>query len=153
MNNESDQEKERLKEEYKDHYRRIKEAKARLKSVEQKGKITQALNNMNADSLLSSVDEYLGKVKDRVNLVEAKLDVAMDGLDDEDSSVNAKIVKQELDDELKKSRAKETLQQVKAEMGMLYSEIEKHAEGIKSEKTVGLKKSNNKDDSTSSTPQ
>tara|TARA_R110000868_G_scaffold410693_5_gene699826 strand:+ start:1948 stop:2412 length:465 start_codon:yes stop_codon:yes gene_type:complete len=141
MSSKSEQERERLKEEYKDHYRRIKEAKERLKHTEQKGKIAQALNNMNADNLLDSVDEFLGKVKDKVNFAEARLDVAMDSLDEDDpTSTAGKIKQEELDAELKKKKAKETLQQVKAEMGMLYSEIEKHAEEIRAEKTIGTKK-------------
>ena len=141
MSSKSEQERERLKEEYKDHYRRIKEAKERLKHTEQKGKIAQALNNMNADNLLGSVDEFLGKVKDKVNFAEAKLDMAMDSMDEDDPiSTAGKIKQEELDLELKKKKAKETLQQVKAEMGMLYSEIERHAEEIHAEKTIGNKK-------------
>ncbi len=141
MSTQSEQERERLKEEYKDHYRRIKEAKERLKQTEQKGKIAQALNNMNADDLLGSVDEFLGKVKDKVTNVEARLDVAMDSLDEDDPSTAAgKLKQEELDAEIKKQKAKQTLQQVKAEMGMLYSEIEKHAEEIHAEKTIGNKK-------------
>ncbi|MEQ9308400.1 MAG: hypothetical protein RLN90_03035 [Balneolaceae bacterium] len=141
MSSNSEQERERLKEEYKDHYRRIKEAKERLKQTEQKGKIAQALNNMNADNLLESVDEFLGKVKDKVNFAEARLDVAMESLDEDDpSTTSGKLKQEELDAELKKKKAKETLQQVKAEMGMLYSEIEKHAEEIHAEKTIGTKK-------------
>lgn len=141
MSTRSEQERERLKEEYKDHYRRIKEAKERLKQTEQKGKIAQALNNMNADNLLESVDEFLGKVKEKVTHAEARLDVAMDSLDKDDPSTAAgKIKQEELDAEIKKQKAKETLQQVKAEMGMLYSEIEKHAEEIHAEKTIGTKK-------------
>lgn len=141
MSTRSEQERERLKEEYKDHYRRIKEAKERLKQTEQKGKIAQALNNMNADEILGSVDEFLGKVKDKVTNVEARLDVAMDSLDEDDpSSAAGKFKQEELDEEIKKQKAKQTLQQVKAEMGMLYSEIEKHAEEIHAEKTIGTKK-------------
>ena len=141
MSTRSEQERERLKEEYKDHYRRIKEAKERLKQTEQKGKIAQALNNMNADNLLESVDEFLGKVKEKVTNVEARLDVAMDSLDEDDPSTAAgKLKQEELDAEIKKQKAKQTLQQVKAEMGMLYSEIEKHAEEIHAEKTIGTKK-------------
>lgn len=141
MSTNSEQERERLKEEYKDHYRRIKEAKERLKQTEQKGKIAQALNNMNADNLLESVDEFLGKVKDKVTHVEARLDVAMDSLDEDDPSTAAgKLKQEELDEEIKKQKAKQTLKQVKAEMGMLYSEIEKHAEEIRAEKTIGHKK-------------
>ena len=141
MSTQSEQERERLKEEYKEHYRRIKEAKERLKQTEQKGKIAQALNNMNADNLLESVDEFLGKVKDKVNFSEARLDVAMDSLDDEKPGNSAKRVKQqEFEEEAKKQQAKQTLKQVKAEMGMLYSEIEKHAGEIQAEKTIGTKK-------------
>ena len=139
----SEEERERLKEEYKEHYRRIKEAKERLKRTEQKGKIAQALNNMNTDELLGSVDEFLGKVRERVNLTEARLDVAMDGLEDEElSSTSSKIKQQEREEATQKHKAKQTLQQVKAEMGMLYSEIEKHADEIKAQKTIGTKKEN-----------
>jgi len=151
MSSKSEQERERLKEEYKDHYRRIKEAKVRLKQTEQKGKIAQALNNMNADNLLGSVDEFLGKVKDKVNFAEAKLDMAMESMEEDDpTSAAGKIKQEEFDLELKKKKAKETLQQVKAEMGMLYSEIEKHAEEIHAEKTIGNKKeeSSTKEDPT-----
>ncbi len=151
MSTRSEQERERLKEEYKDHYRRIKEAKERLKQTEQKGKIAQALNNMNADNLLESVDEFLGKVKDKVTNVEARLDVAMDSLDEDDTSTAAgKLKQEELDSEMKKQKAKQTLQQVKAEMGMLYSEIEKHAEEIHAEKTIGTKKEDASDNEDSS---
>ncbi|MEX0719238.1 MAG: hypothetical protein WD059_01135 [Balneolaceae bacterium] len=140
MSTESEQERERLKEEYKDHYRRIREAKERLKETEQKGKIVQAVNNMNADNLLGTVDEFLGKVRDKVTNVEARLDVAMDSLKDEGSVAGNKLKEEELDEELKKEKARQTLKQVKAEMGMLYSEIEKHADEIRAEKTIGTKK-------------
>ncbi len=143
MSTQNEQERERLKEEYKEHYRRIKEAKARLKTAEQKGKITQAINNMDPNNLLETMDEFLGKVRDKVTHVEARLDVAMDSLSDDDSTLQQEIKNDELDEVLKKQKAKETLQQVKAEMGMLYSEIEKHAEEIKTEKTIGQKQQKN----------
>ena len=139
MSNKSEEERERLKQEYKDHYRRIKELKERSKRAEQKGKIAQAVNNMNADNILGSVDEFLGKVRDKVTHVEARLDVAMDSMDD-DSELETEIKNEQHEAELKKQRAKQTLQQVKAEMGMLYSEIEKTADEIKTEKTIGTKK-------------
>lgn len=146
MSTSSEEERERLKQEYKDHYRKIKEAKERLKQTEKKGKIAQALNNMNADELLGSVDEFLGKVRDKVNLSEAKFDMAMDSLEDEDLSETArKANKQEREEELKKQRAKDTLKQVKAEMGMLYSEIEKTADEINAKKTIGTKKEDDQD--------
>ena len=36
---------------------------------------------MNADELLGSVDEFLGKLRDKVNLSEAKLDIAMENIE------------------------------------------------------------------------
>jgi uncharacterized damage-inducible protein DinB len=149
MSNKSEEERERLKQEYKDHYRRIKEIKERGKRAEQKGKIAQAVNNMNPDNLLESVDEFLGKVRDKVNHVEARLDVAMDSMDEE-SKLETEIKNEQHEAELKKQRAKQTLQQVKAEMGMLYSEIEKTAEEIKTEKTIGTKKDQTKNEDSSS---
>lgn len=149
MSNKSEEERERLKQEYKDHYRKIKELKERSKRAEQKGKIAQAVNNMNPDNLLESVDEFLGKVRDKVNHVEARLDVAMDSMD-EDSDLETEIKNEQHEAELKKQRAKQTLQQVKAEMGMLYSEIEKTAGEIKTEKTIGTKKDQVKSDDPSS---
>lgn len=155
MSTKGEQDRERLKQEYKDHYRRIKEAKERLKRAEQKGRISDAVHKMNTDNLLETMDEFLGKVRDKVTHVEARLDVALDSLDDESSEAASKIKNEELDEELKKQRAKQTLKQVKAEMGMLYNEIEKHADEIKTEKTIGTKKPDEKakDDSGSDTDQ
>ncbi len=144
MSTSGEEERERLKQEYKEHYRKIKEAKERLKATEKKGKIAQALNDMNADELLGTVDEFLGKVREKVNLSEAKFDMAMDSLEDEDLSDTAQKVKQqERDEEIKKQKAKDTLKQVKAEMGMLYSEIEKTADETHAKKTIGTKKEDN----------
>ncbi len=151
MSNKSEEERERLKQEYKEHYRRIKEIKERGKRAEQKGKIAQAVNNMNPDNLLESVDEFLGKVRDKVTHVEARLDVAMDSMD-EDSELETEIKNEQHEAELKKQKAKQTLQQVKAEMGMLYSEIEKTADEIKTEKTIGKKKDQEKNKETDSSP-
>lgn len=150
MSNKSEQDRERLKEEYKEHYRRIKEAKERLRRAEQKGKISQAVKNMNADDLLESVDEFLGKVKDKVTHVEARLEVAMDNLSDDQSEAAQKIKEEELDQELKRQKAKQTLKQVKAEMGMLYNEIERHADELNTKKTIGSSKKQDESESDNS---
>jgi hypothetical protein len=100
---------------------------------------------------LESVDEFLGKVRDKVTHAEARLDVAMDSMD-EDSELETEIKNEQHEAELKKQKAKQTLQQVKAEMGMLYSEIEKTADEIKTEKTIGTKKDQVKNKETDSSP-
>ncbi len=141
MSTPGDKERERLKQEYKAHYRKIKEAKERLKSTQKKGRITQALNDMNADELLGSVDEFLGKLRDKVNLSEAKLDIAMENIEKSNlSEPNRSSQQGEFEEEKQRLKAKDTLKQVKAEMGMLYSEIEKTADEIQTKKTIGTKK-------------
>ena len=148
MSTRNEQERERLKQEYKEHYQRIKEAKERLKQTEKTSKIQQALNNMNADSILDSVDEFLGKVQDKVIGAEARLDVAMDNLNEDDdleeTKPMSKAEKLEVEEQLRKQRAQEALKQMKLEMGMLYSEIEKQADEIRAHKTIG---NNNSDES------
>ena len=133
MSNNSEQERERLKEEYKEHYRKIRETKEKLRRSKYVKNVNEAIQQMNADELLSSVDEFLGKVRDKMTHIEARLDVAMDQfMDNPDDDT-------ELDEAMKKEQARDTLKQIKMEMGLLYSEIEHQAEELKADKTVGKK--------------
>ncbi len=133
MSNNSEQERERLKEEYKEHYRKIRETKEKLRRSKYVKNVNEAIQQMNADELLSSVDEFLGKVRDKMTHIEARLDVAMDQfMDNPDADT-------ELDEAMKKEQARDTLKQIKMEMGLLYSEIEHQAEELKADKTVGKK--------------
>jgi hypothetical protein len=129
----SEQERERLKEEYKEHYRKIRDAREKLQRSKYVQNVNEAMQKINADELLSSVDDFLGSVRSKMAGFEARLDVAMDQFleDNPDTGEN--------DEELKKVKARDTLKQIKLEMGMLYSEIETQAKNIKVEKTVGKK--------------
>ncbi len=131
MPSESEKERERLKEEYKDHYRKIRDTKEKLRQSRYVKNISDAMDQMNADELLSSVDDFLGKVRHKMTSIEARLDVAMDQFSEEEN------LDTELDEELKKKRAKDTLRDIKLEMGLLYSELEKQAEEINVKKTIG----------------
>lgn len=132
MSDSSQEDRERMKEEYKDHYRRIREAKEKLRSSSYAKKAGDAVRQMNADELLNSVDHFLGKLKYKMTSIESKLDVAMDDIlaDDEQK-------KYDLDEEMKKEKAKDTLRQIKQEMGMLYDDLEQQAEDMNVKKTVG----------------
>ncbi|MEX0648216.1 MAG: hypothetical protein WD139_10550, partial [Balneolaceae bacterium] len=77
MSENSEQERERLKEEYKEHYRKIRDAKEKLSRSRYVKNVSNAMQQMNADELLSSVDEFLGKVRNKMIHLEARLDVAM----------------------------------------------------------------------------
>lgn len=133
MASESEQERERLKEEYKEHYRKIRDAKEKLRRSGYVKNVNEALQQMNADELLASVDQFLGKVRTKMAGLEARLDVAMDHLMDDQPD------EAELDEQMKKEKAKDTLKQIKLEMGLLYSEIEEQANGLHVDKTVGRK--------------
>ena len=146
MSSRNEEERERLKQEYKEHYQRIKDAKEKLKRSQQTAKIKQALDKMNPDALLDSVDDFLGKVQEQVSGVEARLDVAMDNLSDDDASGESLEEKLKREEEMKKIKAREALKQMKIEMGMLYSEIEKTAEEIKAHKTIGKHDDQNADE-------
>lgn len=131
MSSNSEQERERLKEEYKDHYRKIRDAKEKLRRSKYVRNVNEALHQMNADELLANVDQFLGKVRTKMSLIEARLDVAMEQILDQPDDIS------ELDEELKKEKARESLKKIKSEMGLLYREIEKQASELHAEKTIG----------------
>ena len=115
MSSRNEEERERLKQEYKEHYQRIKDAKEKLKRSQQTAKIKQALDKMNPDALLDSVDDFLGKVQEQVSGVEARLDVAMDNLSDDDASGESLEEKLKREKKKKKIKAREALKQMKIE--------------------------------------
>jgi len=136
MSKDSRSERERLKEEYKAHYRKVRKTKERLTRAKKTQNITNALKEMDKSQMLESFDHFLDSVKHRIASVEARLDVAMDSLDPEDSSSETSD-EGELDEQMDHVRAKETLKQMKMEMGLLYEEIEQQAGSIRVEKTIG----------------
>lgn len=143
----SEKERERLKEEYKDHYRQLKDLKQKLYTVERRNKINEALNNMNIDveKVKETYDEFMFKVREQVAKAEVKLDMALEKIGDLGSSDNEEdesSAQQEFEETLKSEKAKETIQQLKAEMGLLYSEIENSAAQLDTKKTIGKKKDN-----------
>lgn len=134
MSEDSRSERERLKEEYKAHYRKMRETKERYSRAKKTQNIAQALKNLDKSQMLDSFDDFLYSVKHKLASVEARLDVAMESLLDEQES---EIEKQELDEEMTKEKAKDTLRQVKMEMGLLYEEIQRQADSIQVNKTIG----------------
>ncbi|MGM0459128.1 MAG: hypothetical protein ACQERO_07280 [Bacteroidota bacterium] len=134
MSESSRKERERLKEEYKDHYRKIRQAKEKLRSSSYAKKAGDAVRQMNADELLQSVDHFLGKLRYKMASIEAKLDLAMDDIlaDEEDLQQ-----KEQFEEHMRKEKARDTLRQIKQEMGILYDDLEQQAEEMNVKKTVG----------------
>lgn len=133
MASDSRNERERLKEEYKAHYRKMREIKEKHSRAKKTQNITQALKNMDKSQMLESFDSFLYSVKHKLASVEARLDVAMDNLSEETPTQSV----EQLDEEMTKEKAKDTLRQVKMEMGLLYEEIERQADSMNMNKTIG----------------
>lgn len=124
---------EQLKEEYKKHYRQMREAKEQLRRTQKSKNITTALKNMDTGELMDSFDSILFDIKSTVAHAEAKLDVAIESLEAKEATSGA----EEGEVITNKQKAKETLRQLKNEMGLLYSEIEQQADSLQIEKTIG----------------
>jgi hypothetical protein len=133
MSSDSREERERLKEEYKAHYRKMRETKERMSRQQKTVKIAEALRDMDKSQMLEAFDDFLFSVKHKIASAEARLDMAMQDLGVEGKSMET----QELDEQLDRVKAKETLKQLKMEMGMLYKEIEDQAGSLEVEKTIG----------------
>ncbi len=131
----SEQEREQLKEEYKEHYRKIRDTKEKLRRSKYVQNVNEAIQKMNTDDLLETVDEFLGKVRSKMAHIEARIDVAMEDI------LESSPAEPELDESLRKENARDTLKQIKLEMGLLHREIEQQAEELQAEKTVGRKES------------
>ncbi len=131
----SREERERLKEEYKEHYRSMLEYKKKLGYYERKAKILKALEQMNTAPVMDSLNSVLDKVKEKVALAEARLEMAFD--DSEESRKN-----EEAEEFNRQQAARETLRKVKAEMGVLEDELVKTVEELEKStaKTVSHKK-------------
>jgi vacuolar-type H+-ATPase subunit H len=141
MSSDSRNQREKLKEEYKQHYRKMREAKKRVKQARRKHNIVEALKDMDSSELMESFDSFLFEVKSKVAHAEARLDVALDSLEEEAGSSIAQAENEEAFNQVK---AKETLKQLKNEMGMLYSELEQQADAIDVDKTIGKTRSGGK---------
>jgi poly-D-alanine transfer protein DltD len=148
----SEQDRQRLKEEYKDHYKKIREAKEQLKQAQRQKKMSDALHGLQSGDLFEVFDEMLYKIKHKITSAEARLEVALDDLDSderESSATNTQsdtVSSQESENVVRRQRAKDTIRQVKAEMGMLYTELEEQASKMNHEKTIGHSPDTNRED-------
>lgn len=134
MSSNSRSQREKLKQEYKEHYRKMRETKDRYKQAKRKKNIVDALKDMDSAELMESFDSFLFEVKSKVAMAEARLDIALENMEPGQPGA---VQQAESEEVLNRAKAKETLKQLKNEMGMLYSELERQADAINVDKTVG----------------
>lgn len=131
-----EEERNRLKEEYKAHYLKIKELKQKLAEAERVQKIKQAMQNIDPQGLIDQFDQALDKVKEKVFDAEARLDMAMESKMEEQDQAD-------YEQDLQKQRAADTMRHMKMELGYLNDAIEEQAQSLDAEKTLGKKPSEN----------
>jgi chromosome segregation ATPase len=125
----SREERERLKEEYKEHYRAILESKKKLEQYERKAKIIKALEQIDPKPVFDSLQNALGKLKEKVAHAEARYETWMDDANDANAQVEAEEFSQQ-------QRAKDTIRMLRAEMGSLEEELDRKVSRIERSKTV-----------------
>ncbi len=127
----SQEDRERLKEEYKEHYRAIRDLRKKAAESERLAKISSALQNVNAESIMESFDQALHKVRETIEIAEAKIEMALEAhLDDHGD--------EELHDLEQRRKVKQTLDSIRSEMGALQNDLDKKTEQIEhAAKTLG----------------
>jgi len=129
----SEEERNRIKEEYKAHYLKIKELKQKLSEAERVQKLNKAINQINPRGLLDQFDDALDKVREKIFVAEEKLNIALDSAEEEQGP--------SVEDEafIRKQKAAETMRQMKLELGMLNDAVEEQASKMPVDKTLGKK--------------
>jgi hypothetical protein len=127
----SQEDRERLKEEYKEHFRAIRDLKKKAAESERMARISSALNNVNTQSLMDSFDQALHKVKETIEIAEAKIEMAIESRLEDHGDEELREIEQ-------RRKAQETLRNLKSEMGTLENHLESKTDEIKhSSKTLG----------------
>lgn len=124
------EQRDKLKEIYKEHYRSIKASKDKLASLEPKKRIIDALNDMKNSAFMEDVDLMIDKVRESAYKAEAKIEQALDDQFEKEVEI-------ERDQILKKSKAKSTVDEIKAQMGEVYDENVAQAKDMRATKTIG----------------
>jgi len=138
---------EQLKQKYKKHYKELLETKKQLRDLEQSKRSAKGVGGhfSTSSDLVHQMEELITKVKHRAALIESKVEVALDSLKSDDNDHTATFEQQD-----RKQRARDTINQIKSEMGQLYSEMETQARNLEVEKTVGVDKPSKTNTSNSS---
>lgn len=127
----SQEDRERLKEEYKEHYRAIRDLRKKAAESERLAKISAALHNVNTDTIMETFDHALNKVRETIEIAEAKIEMAIEShLDDHGD--------EELHEMEQRRKVKQTLDSIRSEMGALQNDLDRKTAQIEhAAKTLG----------------
>jgi hypothetical protein len=127
----SKEDRERLKEEYKEHFRAIRDLRKKVTESERMAKISSALHNVNAESIMDTFDQALNKVRETIEIAEVKIEMAIESRLDDHGDDELKEIEQ-------KRKAKEALEKIRSDMSFLHNDLTEKVEEIQVQaKTLG----------------
>lgn len=118
----SRQDRERLKEEYKEHFRSIRDTRKKIEQYERKAKIVAALEKVDPTPVLDGLHVALGKLREKVTMAEARLEVYLD----ENIPKDAKA-KEEAEAFEQKEKIRKSLEAIRKEMSHLETQTQEKA--------------------------
>lgn len=104
----------KLKEEYKIHFQKMKEMKDRIAQAKHTQRISKAFQEMDPQPVLDSVDEMIQVIREKATEMEAKISMAFDLSTDEELEKAQEQDAYEM--ALERKKAQDTLNQIKLEM-------------------------------------
>lgn len=127
----SKEDRERLKEEYKEHFRAIRDLRKKAAESERMAKISSALHSVNSESIMDTFDQALNKVRETIEIAEAKIEMAIESRLDDHGDDELKEIEQ-------KRKAKEALDKIRSDMGVLHNDLVEKVEEVQLKaKTLG----------------
>jgi len=128
---------EQLKNEYKEHYKKLNEMKQKLMQAKHTQRIAQALEDMDPKPVIQSVDEMVEVIRGKAAQWEAKLSVALsDTYDNLTGSEEDAEKVSEFEQMQKKQDIKNTINEIKLQMQNLNVDVLQKEQAIV-EKTLG----------------
>ena len=126
----SKEDREKLKEEYKAHYRAIRDLRQKAADARRMASVNNALDAIQNSELMHRFDAALNTVHEHIARAEARLEVYLD--DNEHVSAESEEVVQ-------KEQARETIQKIRDEMGFIQEELDQKIAGLPDiKKSVGV---------------
>ncbi len=126
----------RIREAWKDHYRSILRLKKKLGGLRYTEQVNRALEQMNPENVMENFDLALLRFREKMALAEARISAALQGTDEEKPDAGEESFA-DTEEELRRIRAKQTLEELKNQVGMLQQEVETKARSMKITKTIG----------------
>jgi transposase len=124
------EDREKLKEAYKVHYRAIRDLRQKAVDARRMASVNNALDAIQNSELMHRFDAALNTVNEHIARAEARLELYLDG--DEHVSAEAQEVVQ-------KEQARVTIQKMRAEMGFIQEELDQKIASLPDvKKSVGV---------------